>query len=189
MLEDLPELSDYDNPLMSNYSSEGFQQNDRPDDASEKYKKHIRETMKIPREAGMSDMPSYQNNQPQHYIPNNVPFSSSPQVESYVVNYPPPQYVSQQQFSPMYQQNQHYSSLNNYGGIKEGFRENMETSAASPITSPSPLPQSTCQATLDHVETCRICCKIYKSQMNLYLIIIAALVVLCLLLIKKVLSL
>ena len=64
-----------------------------------------------------------------------------------------------------------------------------------PLQSPQYVPQQadsepiiTCKDVYDHIETCPVCKRLYKQDNTILIIVIAFLAILCILLIKKILS-
>jgi hypothetical protein len=184
MLDDLPELNEINQSYTNNrFSDSEYPQNGFsmiPADEAEKYKKYIRESMqKIPVQAGMNS-------------PSNMmftPINRDFEREKFM-------YVQQQnqELPPQYtHNNQKYRSIDNYTG---GLRDTNSNTPNPTNTQPQILPQNpivdpivSCNNIYDHIKTCQVCERLYKSQMYLYLIIIAFLTLLCFFLIKKVLNL
>lgn len=170
MLEDLPDLEEFDSQYrrqqqddlytgISDQRSLGL--NMIPSEVSEKYKKNIREHAKLSTESGMISNNTFHQQAPERFIPPTEHIKSYSRIS---------------QLGPeMFNQDKNINQQ-----LIESFKERLEATDPATIN---------CKDIAEHVKNCAVCGKLYHSDNTVYLIIIVFLSILCLLLIKKVLSL
>ncbi len=172
-IDELPELDDlgaYSNNQANDNMNLGMSM--IPNDIAEKYQKVIRNSHVPSAESGMfyQNPPTYQQQQ-QQIIPSQ-PRQIPSQVSQYE-SYQPSNYVQQHIQQHIQQQPQQIQQQ--YGQVIENqIKENYNSIS--------------CLDFANHVKSCPICSKFYNTDKTAYIIVIVILAVVCLLLLRKVLS-